>query len=98
MSVLATPLGSPTPSRRERAGRVAGAALRAGVIAAVVAAVAWLLASAIAGTVFLVLVAASILLAVATLLDRVVPTAWWIARSVRSARSVRTWPRRCSGW
>jgi hypothetical protein len=79
MSALATPLGSPTPSRRERAGRVVGAALRAGVLAAVVAAVAWLLASAIAGTVFLVLVAASIVLAVATLLDRVVPTAWWIA-------------------
>lgn len=80
MSALATPLGSPTPSRRERAGRVVAAALRSGTLAAVVAAVAWLLASALAGTVFLVLVAASIVLAGATLLaDRVIPTSWWVA-------------------
>jgi hypothetical protein len=79
MTAVAPTLGAPKPTRRERAGRVAAAALRSGVLAAAVAAVAWLLASAIAGTVFLVLVAASILLAVATLLDRRIPTSWWIA-------------------
>jgi hypothetical protein len=79
MTAVAPTLGAPKPSRRERAGRVAAGALRSGVLAAAVAAVAWLLASAIAGTVFLVLVAASILLAVATLLDRRIPTSWWIA-------------------
>jgi hypothetical protein len=79
MTALAPTLGTPKPSRRERAGRVVAGALRSGVLAAAVAAVAWLLASAIAGTAFLVLVAASIVLAVATLLNRVIPTSWWIA-------------------
>jgi hypothetical protein len=80
MTALAPNLGTPTPSRRERAGRVVAAALRSGLLAAAVAALAWLLASAIAGTAFLVLVAASIVMAGATLLaDRVIPTSWWVA-------------------
>jgi hypothetical protein len=80
MSALATPLGAPKPTRRERAGQVTGAALRTGVLAAAAAALAWLLAGALAGTAFLVLVAASIVMAGATLLsDRVIPTSWWIA-------------------
>jgi hypothetical protein len=80
MSALATPPGAPVPSRRERAGRVVSATLRSALLATVVAALAWLLAGAIAGTAFLVLVAASIVMAGATLLrDRVIPTSWWIA-------------------
>jgi hypothetical protein len=80
MTALASQLGTPTPTRRQRAGRVVAAALRTGLLAALVAAVAWLLASAIAGTVFLVLVAVSIVMAGATLLsDRVIPTSWWVA-------------------
>jgi hypothetical protein len=80
VSALATPIGAPKPSRRERAGRIVGAALRSATLATIVAALAWLLAGAIAGTAFLVLVAASIMLAGATLVrTRAVPTSWWIA-------------------
>jgi hypothetical protein len=80
MTALTSPLGSAKPARRERAGRVVAGALRGGALAAVVALLAWLLAGAIAGTAFLVLVAASILMAGATILsDRVIPTSWWVA-------------------
>jgi hypothetical protein len=79
MTALAPAFGT-VPTRRQRASRVVAAALRGGVIATVVAGVAWLLAGAIAGTVFLVLVAASILMAGSTLLsDRMIPTSWWVA-------------------
>jgi hypothetical protein len=80
VSALAAPPASTAPSRRQRAGRVVAAALRSGALAAVVATLAWLVAGAIAGTAFLVLVAATIVVAGITLLsDRVIPTSWWIA-------------------
>jgi len=52
--------GQPQPSRRQRAGRTVARALRGGVLGAIVAGVAWLLAGAIAGTAFVVLVIATI--------------------------------------
>jgi hypothetical protein len=48
------------PSRRRRAATTVAAALRGGVIGTVVAAVAWVLAGALAGSAFVVLVLASI--------------------------------------
>jgi hypothetical protein len=79
MSTLSAPVGPTLPSRRDRASQIVAAAVRRGVIAAAVACVAWLLAAAIAGTAFLVLVAATVIVAGMTLLaDRVVPTSWWI--------------------
>ena len=50
----------PKPSRRRRAAATVAAALRGGLIGTVVAGVAWLLAGALAGTAFVVLVIASI--------------------------------------
>jgi hypothetical protein len=80
VSTLAAPPRSAAPSRRARAGRVVAAAVRSGFLAGVVAALAWLIAGAIAGTAFLVLVAATILVAGVTLVsDRVIPTSWWVA-------------------
>jgi hypothetical protein len=79
-ALASTTLGTPKPSRRERAGRVVAGALRGALLATVVAGLAWLLAGAIAGTAFLVLVAASVVMAGATLLsDRAIPPSWWIA-------------------
>lgn len=80
MPTLAASRQSPLPSRRERAGRIVAAALRSGFLAGVVAALAWLIAGAIAGTAFLVLVAATVVVAGITVLsDRVIPTSWWVA-------------------
>lgn len=82
-AALPSSLGSASPaapSRRQRAGRIVDAAVRNGLLAAAVAALAWLLAGALAGTAFLVLVAATILMVGASLLsERVIPTSWWIA-------------------
>jgi hypothetical protein len=58
MSVETVPLSK--PSRRRRAARTVAAALRGGLIGTVVAAVAWVIAGAIAGTAFVLLVIASI--------------------------------------
>jgi hypothetical protein len=61
MTALAGPPSTrSTPTRRARAGRVADAALRGGLLAAAVAAVAWLLAVAVAGTAFVVLLLATV--------------------------------------
>jgi hypothetical protein len=80
MPALAAPVGPTLPTRRERAGRVVAAAVRSGLLATLVAVVAWLIAGAIAGTAFLVLVAATLVVAGITILsDRVIPTSWWIA-------------------
>jgi hypothetical protein len=80
MSALAATPGPTLPTRRARAGRSVAAAVRSGMLAALVAVVAWLVAGAIAGTAFLVLVVATLIVAGATILsDRVIPTSWWIA-------------------
>ncbi len=46
------------PSRKERAAKTVDAALRGGILAGAVAAIAWLLAVALGGTVFFVLIVA----------------------------------------
>lgn len=51
----------PKPSRRQRAANTVNAALRGGVLAGGVAAVAWLLAVALSATVFFLLIVATVL-------------------------------------
>ena len=58
MSVIAP--NPPTITRRSRAAKTVNAALRAGVLGALAATVAWLLAGAIAGTAFVLLVLATL--------------------------------------
>ena len=60
--MTATALTGPgkTPTRRERAARVVDAALNGGLLGAAVAGVAWLAAWLVAGTVFLILIAATL--------------------------------------
>jgi hypothetical protein len=59
MSVVA-PTPPPTMTRRARAAKTVAAALRGGLAGALVATVAWLVAGAIAGTAFVLLVVASL--------------------------------------
>jgi hypothetical protein len=63
MSSLAALLDTPGPqlSRKERAAKTVNAALRGGVMAGGVAAIAWLLAVALSSTVFFLLVIATVL-------------------------------------
>jgi hypothetical protein len=82
MSALASPLAATPPSRRTRAAAVSAAALRGGLIAAAVAAVAWVLASIIAGTVFVVLILATIAVVVITMVGRDLSGALWIGLGV----------------
>ncbi|RKQ92619.1 hypothetical protein C8N24_2471 [Solirubrobacter pauli] len=56
----------PKPSRKERAAKTVNAALRGGVLAGGVAAIAWLLAVALSGTVFFLLIVATVLALVYT--------------------------------
>ncbi len=58
MSVIAP--SSPTLTRRQRAAQTVTAALRGGVLGAIAATAAWLLAGAIAGTAFVLLVIATL--------------------------------------
>jgi hypothetical protein len=58
-ALLDTP--GPTLSRKERAAKTVNGALRGGVIAGGVAGVAWLLAVALSGTVFFLLIIATVL-------------------------------------
>jgi len=53
--------GTAKPSRKERAAKTVDKALRGGVIAGAVAAIAWLLAVALSGTVFFLLIVATVL-------------------------------------
>jgi hypothetical protein len=83
MSALAATRPASAPSRRDRAAAVVAAALRGGVLAAVVAAVAWLAVTVIAGTVFLVLIVATIAAAALTAFTRHdAPLAVWGALAV----------------
>lgn len=56
----------PKPSRKERAAKTVESALRGGVLAGAVAAIAWLLAVALSGTVFFLLIIATVLALVYT--------------------------------
>ena len=51
----------PKPSRKERAAKTVDAALRGGILAGAVAAIAWLLAVALGGTIFFLLIVATVL-------------------------------------
>jgi hypothetical protein len=78
MSVTA-PRTRPAVSRRARAARIVDAAARGGLIGTVAAGLAWLLAGAIAGTAFFVLLIAS-LAAAAVLIWRGSVASWvWLA-------------------
>jgi hypothetical protein len=59
-AALADLTGGPTPSRRQRAARTIDAALRGGIIAGAVAALAWLVAVAVGGTAFVLLIVATV--------------------------------------
>jgi hypothetical protein len=77
---LASSVRTGAPTRRQRAGTIVNAALRGGVIAGIAALVAWLLATAIAGTAFVFLVAATLLVGGATVLrERPVSGTVWAA-------------------
>jgi hypothetical protein len=77
MSTLTQPPAA-TPSRRQRAATVAAGALRGGLLAGAIAAVAWVLATAIAGTAFFFLLIATVLVVVVTLLGRDISGTLWI--------------------
>jgi hypothetical protein len=76
MSVQTAP--APKLSRRRRAATTIASALRGGVIGTAVAAVAWLLAGALAGTAFVVLLIASVaVVAWVAFRGSVRPWLWW---------------------
>src|SRR4051794_41925300 len=70
MSSLAALLDTPGPqlSRKERAAKTVNGALRGGVIAGGVAAIAWLLAAALSATVFFLLIVATVLALIYTVM------------------------------
>src|SRR4051794_35681204 len=75
----------PAPSavtRRARAAKTVAAALRGGMTGALVASVAWLLAGAIAGTAFVLLVVATLGAAAVLVWKGDVPTWLWLALAV----------------
>ena len=65
-AALLDTVSGPKPSRKERAAKTVNAALRGGVLAGAVAAIAWLLAVALSGTVFFLLIIATVLAAIYT--------------------------------
>ncbi len=77
MSVTAP--ASPTLTRRQRAAKTVAAASRGGLIGAVVATVAWLLAGAIAGTAFVLLVVATLGVAAVVVWRGAVNSWVWLA-------------------
>ena len=78
MTAIAQPTTPVPATRRQRAARVAERALRGGILGAAVAAVAFLVAVALSGTVFVVLVVATIAAAAYTLLRDTAPLGLWI--------------------
>jgi hypothetical protein len=78
MSITAS-RSRPAASRRAHAARIADAAARGGLIGTVAAGVAWLLAGAIAGTAFFVLLIASLAAAVVLIWRGGVPNWVWLA-------------------
>jgi hypothetical protein len=77
MSAVAMPNAAPL-TRRRRAGEIAAAALRGGLLTAAVAAIAWVLAIALSGTAFVVLLVATAVVIVVTLLGRDVSGPMWL--------------------
>ena len=77
-AAIAQPAAAP-PTRRQRAAATVARALRGGVIGAAVAAIAWLGASVIAGTVFLVLVVATIAATAYTVMREDLKLGLWLA-------------------
>ena len=65
-TALAGLAGTSQPSRRERAAKTVDAALRGGILAGAVAAIAWLLAAALTGVIYLVLIVVTVLALVYT--------------------------------
>jgi hypothetical protein len=65
-------------NRRQRAAAVADEALRGGLVAAAIAAVAWILAGILTGTIFAVLLVATLVVAGITVVGRRVSSALWI--------------------
>jgi hypothetical protein len=80
MSVETVPRS--TPTRRARAARVIEAAAKGGLIGTVVALAAWLVAGALAGTAFVVLVLASLAAAAIVLWRGSLATWVWMALAI----------------
>jgi hypothetical protein len=80
MSVLAP--GPSTPTKRQRAAQTVRAALRGGVLGALAATVAWLLAGAIAGTAFVLLMIATIAVAGLLVWRGEVPNWLWLGLGI----------------
>lgn len=80
MSVLAP--SAPAPTRRQRAAKTVAAAARGGLLGAVAATVAWLLAGAIAGTAFVLLVIGTLGVAAVVVWRGAVPTWVWLTLAV----------------
>src|SRR3954470_15193907 len=70
------------PNRRQRAAAVAAAALRGGLLGAAIAAIAWVLAVALSGTAFVLLLIATVLVVLVTLVGRDVSGAMWLGLGV----------------
>ena len=64
--ILGTPQQTQTLSRRERAAKTVDTALRGGILAGAVGAIAWLAATVLSGTIFIVLIAVTVLAVVYT--------------------------------
>src|SRR5918992_1683487 len=82
MTAIAHPTTPAPATRRQRAARVAERALRGGILGAAVAAIAWLVAVALAGTVFVLLVVATIAAVAYTLLRENAPLGLWVGLAV----------------
>jgi hypothetical protein len=82
MTAIAQPTAPVPATRRQRAARVVERALRGGILGAAVAAVALLAAIALSGTVFVVLVVATIAAAAYTLLRDTVRLALWAGLAI----------------
>jgi hypothetical protein len=65
-AALSDLLGTPTLSRKERAAKTVDTALRGGILVGAVAAIAWLAATVLSGTIFLLLIIATVLAVVYT--------------------------------
>jgi hypothetical protein len=81
MSVETVPRAT-TPTRRARAARVIAAAAKGGLIGTVVALGAWLVAGALAGTAFVVLVLASVAAAAVVIWRGSLATWVWMALAI----------------
>lgn len=79
-AALADLSGTPKPSRRQRAAKTVDRALRGGILTGAVAAIAWLLAVAIGSTVFFLLVVATVLALIYTVVrgDKARLTVWGV--------------------